>query len=269
MIRVISAEHLSREAIEDLWRGLKLHEAWSLLALHELRQRFRRSTLGPLWITVSMGILVGTLGLISSTLFNRAPSETLPHIATGVIMWGLLVSCVTGGSTTFILREVYIRNIPLPISVHLYEMLMRNLMIWGFNMLIFVCLQVIVGPTLGWYSLLFLLALPLFILNVAWMALMAGILSTRYRDIPEVISSLTQVLFFLTPVFWSIQDLPSRPAFVTLNPLFYMLEIVREPLLGNRPPLTSWVACIAMAAFGWAATLYLYRRAYARIAYWV
>lgn len=245
------------------------YEAWSLLALHDLRQKFRRSMLGPFWITVSMAILIGTLSLITSTLLDRDPFDTLPYIAAGMIMWSLLVNCITDGSTTFINQESYIRNIPLPISIHIYQMLMRNVIMWSFNMIVFICLLILIRPPLSGYSFLFLLGLPLFLINVCWIAFMAGILSTRFRDVPQVILSVIQVLFFLTPVFWSISDLPSRPVFVTYNPLYHLLEIVRAPLLGLRPPLTSWAVCMVMAFFGTIATIYLYRRAYARIAYWV
>ena len=109
----------------------------------------------------------------------------------------------------------------------------------------------------------------LFIINLSWIALAVGILSTRYRDIPQVILNLVQVVFFVTPVFWSVSSLPSRPSFVVLNPFYHMLEIVRAPLLGEVPPLLSWGFAAGMALFGLIATGYLYRRAYARIAYWV
>jgi ABC-type polysaccharide/polyol phosphate export permease len=107
------------------------------------------------------------------------------------------------------------------------------------------------------------------LINIAWISLAAGVLSTRYRDIPQIIANLIQVVFFLTPIFWSPANLPTRPAFVTLNPFYHLIEIVRAPLLGMAPPLTSWALCIGMAIAGLGFTAYLYRRAHSRIAYWV
>jgi ABC-type polysaccharide/polyol phosphate export permease len=101
------------------------------------------------------------------------------------------------------------------------------------------------------------------------MALAAGILSTRFRDIPPVIQNVLQVVFFVTPVFWSIESLPSRPAFVLLNPFNDLLELVRTPLLGGEVSLRTWVVCAVMALVGGTATILLFRRTFARIAYWV
>lgn len=267
--RVIRADHVPQEALLDLWEGLKRYDFWISFAFHEIRQRFRRSLLGPFWLTASMGIFVSALGLISTTLFKQDVHQTLPYIATGVIFWGFLTSAVTEGATAFISREGYIRNVPLPVSVHLYQMLMRNIIIWFFNMAIYLLVIVIFRVNPGWNVLLFLLGGPLLLINAAWVALAAGILSTRFRDIPQVITSLLQVVFFVTPVFWTVNAMPNRPAFVALNPIYHLLEIARAPLLGEVPPLESWAVALGLAVVGCAATAWLYRRAQPRIAYWV
>lgn len=265
----ISADHLPEEALNDLWLGLRKVEVWSRFASHDIRQRFRRSMLGPFWLTLSMGIMVGALGLVFGTLFQQDMRITLPHIATGLIFWGLLTSCIGEGTTVFIGNESYIRNVPLPLSVHVYRMLVRNLIIWAFNMVIYLGVLVFFGINPGWSIFLAIPGLILFALNISWMALVAGILSTRYRDIPQVIMNLIQVIFFVTPVFWSIESLPSRPAFVHFNPFYHLLEVVRAPLLGQTASLESYAFVVAMMAVGLGGTAYLYRRAYARIAYWV
>lgn len=268
-VRTIRADHLAREAMEDVAQGLVQYEIWSSMALHEIRQRFRRSTLGPLWLTLSMGIMVGALGLVFSTLFQQNIANTLPYIATGLIFWGLLTSCITEGTTAFIGSETYIRNVPLPISVHIYRSLARNLIIWSFNMAIYLLVLVIFPVPINWAMLLFIPGFALYLLNLTWISFAVAVLSTRYRDIPQVIINLVQVIFFITPVFWSLETLPNRPAFVVLNPFYHLLEVVREPLLGRMASPLSWVIAAATAAAGFAVTAYLYRRAYARIAYWV
>lgn len=265
----IRADHVPQAALLDLWEGLKRYDTWTRFAFHEIRQRFRRSLLGPFWLTASMGAFVGALGFVSSTLFQQDMGVMLPYIAVGVIFWGLITSCITEGSMVFIAREGYIRNVPMPLSVHLYQMIARNLIIWFFNMAIYVFIAITFGVRPGWAILVFLLSAPLLLINIAWMSLAAGILSARYRDIPQLIASMIQVVFFMTPIFWSVQNLPSRPAFVTANPLYHLLAIVREPLLGNMPTALNWWVAIGLAIVGCAVTAWLYRRAQPRIAYWV
>jgi ABC-type polysaccharide/polyol phosphate export permease len=265
----MTADRLTQEAFRDLAEGLRRYDVWVRFAFHDIRQRFRRSVLGPFWLTLSMGIMVGALGLVFSRLFGQDIGETLPYIAVGLIFWGLLTSAINEGSQIFTGNERYIKNVPLPISVHLYQMLARNIMIWGFNMAIYVVMLVWFRIVPDWHFLLVIPGFALLLVNAAWMGLAAGILSTRFRDIPQVIASVVQVIFFVTPVFWSAHTLPSRPAFVEWNPLFHLLELVRSPLLGHDIAGRSWLISLGLAVVGLAFTAYLYRRAYARIAYWV
>jgi len=67
----ISAEETPALALLDLWQGLKHQELWWPFAVHDIKQRFRRSTLGPFWLTLSMGIMVAALGFVFSKLFNQ------------------------------------------------------------------------------------------------------------------------------------------------------------------------------------------------------
>jgi ABC-type polysaccharide/polyol phosphate export permease len=267
--RIIRADHLADEAITDLIQGFRKHEVWTTFAFHEIRQRFRRSVLGPFWLTLSMGIMVGALGLVFSTLFGQDVSRTLPYISVGLIFWGLLTSAINEGTMAFIGNENYIRNVPLPVSIHFYRMMARNLIIWGFNMAIYVVVLIWFRIVPDWQFLLFIPGFALFLLNAMWMGLAASILSTRYRDIPQVISNGLQVVFFVTPIFWSPETLPKRPAFVDWNPLYHLIELVRAPLLGYDVPAESWLFGLGLAVVGSASTIMLYRRAYARIAYWV
>ncbi|MDR3473972.1 MAG: ABC transporter permease [Devosia sp.] len=268
-ITTISADRVPQQAMQDLVDGLLRYELWGRLAMHDIRQRFRRSVLGPLWLTLSMGIMVASLGLVFSTLFRQNMGLMLPFIATGLIFWGLLTSCLTDGTLVFISAESYIRNVPNPLSVHLYRMIARNLIIWMFNMVIYLAVAVWGHVPLSWNMLAFFPGMVLFVVNIFWMSLVAGILSTRYRDIPPVITNLVQVVFFVTPVFWSPDSLPNRPAFIAFNPFYHMLELVRAPLLGQSVPALSWGFTLLMAAVGTGVALLLYRRAHARIAYWV
>ena len=265
----MDANHLPAEAMTDLWRGLMSYEIWTRFAFHEIRQRFRRSILGPFWLTLSMGIMVGALGLVFGTLFQQNIGDTLPYIATGLIFWGLLTSCINDGTTVFVGSANYIRNLPLPVSLHVFQMLCRNLIIWVFNMAIYVLVAVLFRIQLTWDTLLFIPGFVLFVLNLSWVALVAGIFSTRFRDIPQLILNLIQVVFFVTPVFWSVETLPRRPAFVVRYAFYHLLEIVRAPLLGQAPSLISWSVGVGLAVFGLIFAALLYRRTYSRIAYWV
>lgn len=267
--RTITAADVPVLALRDLWDGARHYEMWISFAYHDIRQRFRRSALGPLWITLTMGIMVGALALVFGSIFGQSISQTLPYISVGLIFWGLFSSCVNEGTTVFINSAGYIRSVTIPLSVHVYRMLAKNVIIWAFNMVIYVVVFFAFSQSLTLNHLLFFPAFVLFMVNVAWISLVVAILSTRFRDIPQVITNLLQVVFFVTPIFWSPESLPTRPAFVAYNPLDYLIEIVRAPLLGTAPTPLAWLVVSIMAVLGLVVAALLYRRSYGRIPYWV
>lgn len=266
---VITSERNLSDGLDDLKAGLKGYEQWVHFAWHEIRQRFKRSILGPFWITLSMGILVVTLGMVFGGVLNQGSDILVPYLATGLIFWGLFTSVINDGTTVFIAAASYIRDVPLPTSSHFYQMITRNLIIFAHNMAIYVVVYVLYIHTFSLNFLWFIPGFMIFMANIAWIGLLIGILSTRFRDIPQVITNSIQVLFFATPVVWSTASMPTRPAFVVLNPLYHLLEVVRAPLLGHEVGIGSWAMAGAMALAGWTATIWLYGRSKSRIPYWI
>lgn len=269
LVRVINADLNFADGWQDLADGFLRHELWLNFAWHDIRQRFRRSVLGPFWITLSMGILVGALGMVFGGIFKQDIGTFLPYLAIGLIFWGLLTAAINEGATVFISAEGFIRDVPMPISAHFYRLMARNLIIWGHNMAIYLFVFIVFMRFVNLNFLWFFPGFLLFVLNTAWITLVVGILSTRFRDIPQVIANVLQVVFFITPIFWSLDSFPDRPAFITWNPIYHLIEIVRAPLLGEVAPIESWIVAGVLCIVGMSVAAWLYGRAHSRIPFWV
>ena len=102
-----------------------------------------------------------------------------------------------------------------------------------------------------------------------WVGLVLAVLSTRFRDIPQIVTSVMQIAIFATPVMWQISNLGEKTLIADINPLYHWLELVRGPLTGVLPSTSSWIASIASAVLGTALAVLLLRRASRRIAYWL
>jgi ABC-2 type transport system permease protein/lipopolysaccharide transport system permease protein len=239
------------------------------MGLHDIRQRYRRSILGPFWITLSMGIMVGALGLLYGTIFKQDMHDYLPFLAAGFILWGLISALITDGTQVFIGAGGLIRQLPAPLSAHVYRLLWSSLITFAHNALIFVVVALWFGLNPGWTALLALPALGVLLLNGFWMALLLGLLSARFRDIPLVVANVVQIMFFMTPVIWKPEMLPGRALILDLNPFYHLVEILRAPLLGEVPALENWLAVIGITLVGWAIALWFYSAYRWRIPYWV
>ncbi len=128
---------------------------------------------------------------------------------------------------------------------------------------------------LTWVSLLALPAFALLMVNGMWMSLLFGIVSTRFRDVPPIIGSVMQLVFYVTPIVWQFQVLSNNPhigekaRIVELNPFLHYVEVLRGPLLGQPFDRTHWAVVIGCTVVGWLVTLAFFRNYRARISYWV
>lgn len=258
-------------ALKDIFSALQRYRLIGTLGWQDVRQRYRRSALGPFWLTISMGVMIGTIAIVFGQIFKSPFKEFLPFLAVGLILWGFISAVITEGCTGFIAADAVIKQLPIPLAVHAFRQLWRNMIILAHNIVIFPLVLLAVGKPLSIDMWLALPGFALLVVNLTWISIFLGVVCARYRDIPQIIASLMQVVFYLTPIMWLPSLLPERSGsyILDLNPFFHFLEIVRAPLLGQLPSMENWLTSIAIAIIGWFFTVVLYARYRRRIAYWL
>jgi len=247
---------------------------WSLIGIlgwQDVKQRYRRSALGPFWLTISMGVMIGTIGFVFGHIFKTPMSEYLPFLAIGMIVWSFITSVISEGCLGFVSAEGVIKQMPLPLALHIARVVWRNIIIFGHNILILPILFLLMGKSFSWLMILAIPGVIILIMNVAWIALMLGVICTRYRDMPQIVTSLIQVAYFLTPIIWMPAQLSERASIflLSMNPAYHSIELVRGPLLGEIPTPVNWVFSIAFCIIGWALTALVFGKFKRRIAYWL
>lgn len=262
------AAELRRDAWIDLREGFRMRELWLFLGWRDVRKHYSRSILGPFWLTLSMGAMVGGLGLLYSQILNQNMGDYLPFLAIGFIMWGLISGLVLQSCNIYSNAASSIRQVRMPTSVYVYQFVWQQIITFLHNMVIFLIVALIFGIHPGWTGLLFIPAFAIICLNGVFAGMVLGPLCARFRDIPMIIASAVQIFFFLTPIIWSADMVPQRAFYVDLNPFFHLIEIVRDPLLGGTASAVNWIVSIlGTAVFGAFAFLF-YARYRLRIPYW-
>jgi len=123
-----------------------------------------------------------------------------------------------------------------------------------------------------WPGAVALLAIPgllLVLLNGATATLFIGMMSARFRDVPQLINSVVQIVFFVTPIMWKPELLRSRTFIADFNPFYHLLEIVRAPLLGSLPSTKSYIAVLLITLVNVVIVGAFFARFRSRISYWV
>src|SRR5215813_4912720 len=107
-----------RLAVHDITDGLSRIHIWPMLGWQEIRQRYRRSLLGPFWLTMSTGAMIAGMGPLYGRLLNQPISEYFSYLAIGFVIWILMSTVILESCTVFIAAESFIKQIRLPFTVH-------------------------------------------------------------------------------------------------------------------------------------------------------
>ena len=257
-------------ALADLILGATQWRIWGVLAFNDIRQRYRRSTLGQFWLTFSMAAMIGGMGVVYSMIFQQPVNDYLPFLGIGLIIWALLSGLVNDLATCFIHAHHYLQSYPSPRSTVIYRTIARNIIASAHNFLIIPFLLVLFHVPVSFVALLALPAIALIVLNGVWIGMLVGPLCARFRDLPQIITSVMQIVFFLTPVLYRPDQLGGRLWVLThLNPFASFVEIVRAPLLNEVPEAHHYILALGCTLIGWAIGLLFFARFRGRILYWL
>ncbi len=255
--------------IADILSTLKMPRLIFYMAWSDIRARYKRSILGPFWITISTAIGVVGLGFIWSELFKMDRSTYIPVLTIGIILWQFISTCIVESTSNFSRQASIIRNLNLPLSLHSAQLILRLLINLAHNIPLFFIVILIVGGKFNLYTLMFFPGFLLVVANLFWISLLISTLGARFRDLEYLLSTIMPLLMFLSPVMYRPNALPFSGKYLWFNPLTDLIEIVRIPLLGEPAPAFLYAVNICLLLVGGTATAILFNAKRNRIAFWV
>lgn len=258
-------------ALGDLWETQRRFRLVHILGWQDLKARYKRSSLGPFWLTLSTGVLIAAITLILGSVMSVPLVDYLPYVTAGYIFWSMATAVVTECCQAFISSSTMIKQIQVPLFVYVERVIWRNLLKLGHDIVLFPLAMLIVTRPVHLNMLYFLPGLVLFLLNLSWIGLLLAVLSTRYRDLPLTVQSVLPVFFYLTPIIWMAESAPGRigSLIIAYNPFYHLLQLVRAPLMGAVPSNSTWVLCGVVGIVGWIVALFIYARARDRMVFWL
>lgn len=269
MVKRSRSASMESQALPDIVSTFERHDLWRTLAWADIKYRYRRTTLGPFWLTLSTGVTVFAIGVLYAGLFHQDVSSYIPSLAIGMIVWNFFATGVTEGCSVFISAAGFIKAYTIPLPIYVMRLLWRNVIIFFHNFLIIAVVWAVFRWHLSWLLLLSLIGYIVMIVLVGGIALLFGVLCTRYRDIPQIVASVLQLLFFVTPIMWLPGALGSHRWFADFNPLFSVIEIIRAPLLSQAPEPRQWLIALGCALLSLICATTFYNRYGHRVAYWL
>jgi ABC-type polysaccharide/polyol phosphate export permease len=254
----------------DFAQSFEQWRLWTTLAFNDILSRYRGSVLGPFWITLSTAAFVVGIGLVYGSLMHVSTEKYVPWMATGVVIWNFISATILESGDAYIHGAVIIRSGSLPLPIFVWRVIFRSILNVSHQVVVIVIVAV-------WFHFLLKINLPmviagllLVIVNVSWMSFFSAIAAARFRDIQQVNATLIQLVFFISPVIWIPNDMQgARSILLNLNPVYHLLNVTRNPLLGLPVPMGSIIWLLVMAMIGWLVAFTLYASVRRRIVHYL
>ena len=257
-----------KNALLDFGQGISMPGIWCMHGWFDIKLRYRRSLLGPFWLTISIAFMVLMLGLLYSQIFNQEISDYLPFLGIGLIIWFYISALINESCFTFIYSAEQIKQLALPISVYALRLVWRNIIIFLHNFIVII-LILLYFDIIHWGVLLVPFVYIYISLFFCVFAVFLGLISARYRDVPQIVATIMQVLIFATPIFWRKEFITNHEWVTLINPAYHFLEILRAPLLGKPFPFQSLYISMGLFAVIFILTVCLMAKYKPRLIYWV
>jgi ABC-type polysaccharide/polyol phosphate export permease len=253
----------------DIWVAMRNVHVWAALGWHDIRQRYRRSVIGPFWFTLSTFIMIGVLGFLYSELLNQDIVTYLPYLGIGMVLWQYLSTSIIEGANGFIGAGYLIKQIRMPVTTHICRIVWRNFCILLHSLPVVVLFSLALGNRPGMSFVMVVPGMFLLLLCGVWMGVAFGILCLRFRDALPIITNILQVAFFFTPIMWTPSLLKDRAWIAHYNPLYHLIEIVRAPMTGAPIEAASWLWAIGLTIAGFALAQAMMKITRHKLSYWL
>jgi ABC-type polysaccharide/polyol phosphate export permease len=253
-----------------VWRLLANLRKGLLWAWLDVVCQYRRSKIGPLWETINVVVMILGLTVVSSAILGGDVANLIGYIGLGIIIWSAISALIIEGTTAFIKNASLITTSNIDLDLYVGRTVFRILINFSHHFILyFIAVALMIVP-LGWTSLLAVPGIILLFANGFWVVTVLAFICSRFRDVELIVRNLLQLAFFVTPVFWSYQQIAGNRKFIVdYNIIFYFIEIIRAPLLGQIPPLRDYLVIAAVTAFGYVLALLVYRRMRRQLAFFV
>lgn len=258
------------KAIKDILLGIGLWRIWLMLGWQDIRLRYRRSHIGPFWITFSMALTVYTLSILYSHLWKISYHEYMLYFACGLLAWTLVVTIVNESTNAFADAKGYLLQIQIPFSVFIMRMLVRNFIVFLHNFLAIIPLLIFYHTELNWHTLLIFPIIFLIFLPAFTFSMLLGMIGLRYRDIGQFVTNIMNLIFFFTPIMWLPTNLPQQLHFIIYyNPIAQLIELIRAPLMGQLPSTHAVTTMILLFLGSLVLMLWCFSKVRHRIVFWL
>lgn len=258
---------------QDLAASFRAPGFWLYGAWIDTNLKYRAQALGAFWTLAGTLLFVAALGTLYSAVFNTRDSSFYAHLASGYVLWSFLQTVLVQSTQVYSKYRGMIQNGYVRYPDYVLRLFCANLSTLLINTIVIIGAMVLVPVpvTPAIFALLF--TIPLFFLVLLGTCFFFSVLGARYPDFVELLRTLLRLGFFITPIIWIPGAVGGKAgvigAFIYANPFYYLIEIIRAPLVYGFVPWLEIGAVAAAIVVVWLMACLAFARARPYIPLWV
>jgi len=258
------------EELKNLFKLLKDFDVWKMLADTKMRARYNRTILGPFWEIFGSLFLLLLLAFLWSKLWGKNFIDFFTYLLVGYTLWRTILSTITDANQLYahtyisIIRNVKFHPFTLAIA-SAYKNLTTLLLNFPLIILVLYLNNQIHVQSI-FFAFVFLI---LFFMSSISLTFLFGILCLKYRDLEHSIGVILGMLFFFTPIIWSVDQLGDKVLLIQPNILYHYLHFFRSGLQNGSVDTLSITVVLCSTIFLVLFACFVCNLTKNKIAYWI
>lgn len=254
---------------KELYVCFHRHEMWLYLAWLDIKLKYKRTRLGPLWMVLFSFISIICLALLGSLLFKVRFGDFFPYLASGMLIWTYISMIISESCALYMSQTNLIKNTNVPLLNFGLRMFAKNTIVFMHSLVLMIFIILFYKIPITFNLLILFPALLLFMATALAISIILGFLSTRFRDIQQLVQATLGLLAFMTPIMWKPEMLGNKAFLVNFNPLTHYIAIMRDPLLGQTPTKINFMVSILLTGVLLLLASVLFSKYRKRVVHWL
>lgn len=221
----------------------------------EIKIRYKQTVLGFLWAILQPAaltlIFTVVFGLFLKVNSNSAPYPVFAYSA--LLLWSFFTSAVSFGSLAVVNNASLVTKVYFPREIMPISAIIAALFDFGIASIIFILMLAFYGVSPSINLLYLLVIIPSFIILTSGIVFILTTINVLYRDVRFILPMVIQVLLYVTPVIYSLEQVPAKYRFfIVANPLSGLVEGFRQVTVFGKPPdllALSYSSSVAILLF--------------------
>ena len=256
----------------SLIQEIKNYDLWLTLAITKIRVRFIRTALGPIWEILGTTIFLVFISFVWSKLWGDTFFSFFCYLYSGFIIWKAISSII--GDGTYLFSDTYgscFQNINIDPFIFCFAHVTKNFLVLLMNFPILITVLIINDSfyfaSFFWIFIYFLI----FFISGVSASLIVATFCLKFRDLQFSIIVLLQLIFFMTPVIWKIDQLSNTAQRFIIDPnlLYHYIELFRSIVLYGEINFKSLTIVSISTIVLSVISFIVYKQVNKRLVFWI